>query len=137
MIDAKKESHLLVPTVKDLATPPALPGAFTVDHFQCYKAKTSKGAAKFVAVPNVAVEDQFGAMHVDVRKLRYWCLPVDKEGEGIHDAAAHLLCYQVKQATTEARFGKVLGAYVANPFGAEQLDAKKPAELCVPATLAP
>jgi hypothetical protein len=132
-VDAKKQSHLLVPTVKDRVTPPPLPGAFTVDHFQCYKAKASKGAPKFVPVLNVEIEDQFGIMHVDVKKPTYLCNPVDKNGEGIHDSVTHLMCYQVKQVKTEPKFQKVLGVFVNNQFGPEQLDVKKPSELCVPA----
>lgn len=135
-IDPKKESHLLVPTVKSLAAPPALPGVFFVDHFQCYKASISKGAAKFAGASGVTIEDQFGSRTVTVKKPRYFCAPVDKNGEGILDAASHLMCYQVKQ-TSDPKFGKVVGAYVQNQFGPEQLDAKALADLCVPATVSP
>ena len=134
-VDAKKQSHLLVPTVKDRLTPPPLPGAFTVDHFQCYKVAASKSAPKFVPVLNVEIEDQFGIMHVDVKKPTFLCNPVDKNGED-PSAPSHvdrLMCYQVKQVKTEPQFQKVFGVFVNNQFGPEQLDVKKPSELCVPA----
>lgn len=134
VIDAKKESHLLVPTAKSLSGPPSLPGAFVVDHFQCYKTKIAKDGPKFTPVLDVTIQDQFGTMRVDVKKPRYLCVPVDKNGEGIHDAASHLMCYQVKQVKGDTKFVKVVGAYVHNQFAAEQLDAKTPSELCVPAT---
>jgi hypothetical protein len=134
-VDAKKQSHLLVPTVKDRVTPPPLPGSFIVDHFQCYKVAASKGAQKFVPLLNAEIEDQFGIMHVDVKKPTYLCNPVDKNGE---DPTApthlnHLMCYQVTQVKTELKFQKVVGVFVNNQFGPEQLDVKKPSELCVPA----
>ncbi len=136
-VDAKKESHLLVPTVKSLTAPPSLPGSFVVDHFQCYKAKLSKGAPKFLPILGVTIQDQFRTMQVDVKKPRYLCVPVDKNGEGIHDSVSHLMCYQVKQVKGDPKFVKVIGAYVQNQLAAEQLDVKTPSELCVPATLSP
>ena len=134
LMDAKKQSHLLVPTVKDLVTPPPLPGAFTLDHFECYKVTVASGTPKFVAVLGVTLQDQFGPMRVDVKKPKYLCNPVDKNGE---DPTApthtdHLMCYQVKQVDT-VKFLKIPGLFVNNQFGPEQLDAKKPSELCVPA----
>jgi len=97
--------------------------------------KISKDAPKFTTVMGVAIEDQFGAMNVDVKRPRYLCVPVNKNGEGIHDAVSHLMCYRVKQVKGDTKFVKVVGAFVHNQFGAEQLDVKRPSELCVPATV--
>jgi len=135
-VDTKRQSHLLVPTVKDRVTPPPLPGAFAVDHFQCYKVRISKNKPKFEPVMNAEIEDQFGIMHVDVKKPTFLCNPVDKNGEdpSAPTHADHLMCYQVRQVKTEPAFQKVLGVFVNNQFGPEQLDVKKPSELCVPAT---
>jgi hypothetical protein len=135
LINAKKHSYLMVPTVKDRTVEPPLPPAFSVDHFACYKASAAKGAPKFVPVLTLPLKDQFGAITVDVKKPKYLCNPVDKNGE---DPTApthvdHLLCYQIKQVKTEPKFEKVTGVFVRNQFGPETLDAKKPALLCVPA----
>ena len=137
-VDAKKQSHLLVPTVKSLAgpTPVPTPGAFTVDHFECYKVSVTSGTPKFVPVLNAEIEDQFGIMHVDVKKPKFLCNPVDKNGEGILDPLAHLMCYQVKQVDL-VKFVKKGGVFVNNQFGPETLDVKKPSELCVPAVTSP
>jgi len=137
-VDAKKQSHLLVPTVKDLATPPPTPVAFIVDHFQCYKVTITSGTPKFVAVLAEPIKDQFGVMTVNVKKPKYLCNPVDKNGE---DPTApthtnHLMCYQVKQADP-LKFAKKVGVFVNNQFGTETLDVKKPAQLCVPALANP
>jgi hypothetical protein len=136
-VNAKKQSHLLVPTVKSLTgpTPVPTPGAFTIDHFECYKVSVTPKTTKFLPVLVLPIKDQFGSMTVDVRKPKFLCNPVDKQGEDPTAPAhtAHLMCYQVKQVKTEPQFQKVLGVFVNNQFGPEQLDVKKPSELCVPA----
>jgi photosystem II stability/assembly factor-like uncharacterized protein len=140
-VDAKKQSHLLVPTVKSLTgpTPVPMPGAFTVDHFQCYKVSITGKTPKFEPVLNAVIEDQFGIMHVDVKKPQFLCNPVDKNGEdpSAPTHVSHLMCYQVKQVKTEPKFLKVVGVFVNNQFGPETLDVKKPSALCVPAVTNP
>jgi hypothetical protein len=135
-VDAKKPSHLLVPSVKSLTGPTPLPtpGAFVTDHFECYKVAISKNTPKFTPVLGVSLGDQFGTMTVEVKKPQFLCTPVDKNGE---DPTApthvdHLMCYQVKQVDL-VKFAKLTGVFVNNQFGSETLDVKKPAQLCLPA----
>jgi len=132
-VDPKKPSHLLVPTAKSLVAPPP-PEAFPVDHFHCYKVRVTKGTPKFT--PQIAtIVDQFAQpASVVVKKPRYLCNPVDKNGEdpSVPTHAAHLMCYQIKQVSLP-KFVKVTPLYVANQLGPETLDAIKPSELCVPA----
>jgi hypothetical protein len=132
LVDAKKQSHLLVPTVKDHTTPPPTPAAFTVDHFECYTVRVTSQTPKFVPVLGLPTKDQFGSLTIDVRKPKFLCNPVDKNGEGILDPVTHLMCYQVKQVDP-VKFVKQVGILVNNQFGPETLDVKKPSELCVPA----
>ncbi len=35
------------------------------DHFECYKIAVTSGTPKFVAVPGVTLQDQFGSMTVN------------------------------------------------------------------------
>lgn len=137
-VDAKKQTYLLVPTAKNLSATPPTPAAFTTDHFECYKIAVTSGTPKFVALPGVTLDDQFGPMTVTVKKPAFLCNPADKNGE---DPAApthpnHLMCYQVKQ-TDAVKFAKITGVFVNNQFGPETLDVKKPALLCVPALTTP
>ena len=44
----------------------------------------------------VATVDQLTGETVELQKLKFVCVPVDKNGEGINDAATHLACYQIK-----------------------------------------
>jgi hypothetical protein len=136
-IELRNRSHLLVPTVKDPTMPPALPGAFTTDHFACYRVRTSPGATATLPA-SFDLEDRFGTITVAVRKPSYLCKPVDKNGEDPEAPShpGHLMCYQVKQID-QPKFAKRVGLFVRNQFGLGQLDAKKPADLCVPATTSP
>ena len=96
-----------------------------VDHFQCYAAKTDD----FSPVP-VLLVDQFDTITATADKLKNFCLPVDKNGEGIIDPAAHLSCYNLKDVDpkpTEARFVEV-----TNQFGTLVLKVEGPSQLCLP-----
>ena len=136
-LDAKKPTHLLVPTLKVPGGPtPPTPAAFTTDHFECYTAAVTPKTAKFVPVPGVTLVDQFGPMTVDVQKPKLFCAPVDKNGEDptALQHAARLVCYQIKQVDP-VKFTKRTQLFLNNQFGPTELDAKKPALLCVVATL--
>ena len=142
IVDTVKPDLLLVPTAKCIDDPPGTcpenlpapdPGAHNVDHFKCYKIKISKGAPKFPKGLQVSVEDQFHqAKLYDVKKPKHLCPPVNKEGEGFQDEAAHLMCYQVKAVKGEPKTDKVLDIHVSNQFGEGRLDAIKEDVLCVP-----
>ncbi len=133
-LDVKKPATLQVPSEKSTSATPPTPAVPGVDHFQCYGVRVSSGTAKFVTVPGVTIQDQFGSMTVDVKKPTRLCAPADKNNEapGAETHADHLLCYKVKQ-TSLPKFVKVVGLFVNHQFGPQRLDAKKPKELCVPA----
>ncbi len=134
-IDLLKPERLLVPSNKSLTSPPTAPTAPVTDHFTCYKARTSPHTPKFAPRLASVVVDQFGALSVNVKKLRKLCVPTNEQnaepGAELH--GGYLLCYQVK---LQSSFTPVR-AYTANHFGNETLDVKKPFELCVAAQLNP
>ncbi len=139
VIKVKKPVHLMVPSVADPAVLPALPGLFNTDNFECYNAATPNGSPRFEPVPNVTLEDQFGASVVDVKRPVRLCVPASRDGEN-PAAADHplaLMCYKTTRAAGETAFPKIYGVFVNNDLGALNLNLKKQAELCVPATLAP
>lgn len=139
-VDAIKPDRLLVPTTKGLGSPPAPPAPGVADHYQCYKARITPGTAKFPRGVQVLVSDQFTspAKRLDVKRPRRLCNPVDKNGEGIERATAHLMCYRVKPAMGQPKHVHVVGQiHTQNQFGAERLDTIKEEELCVPAVKTP
>ena len=60
----------------------------TVDHFQCYKVKRSKGSPKFQKILGVTVQDQFGTVKVDLLKPIRLCAPANKNGTRIRPRRA-------------------------------------------------
>jgi acyl-homoserine lactone acylase PvdQ len=94
-----------------------------VDHYKCYKTKL-RGA---FTPPFVTITDRFGTRSVTLVRPDSLCNPVDKNGEGIVDATAHLTCYRLKQPA-------FVGANVtaANQLGVQSFGLTKVRTLCVP-----
>jgi hypothetical protein len=114
---------------------PAAPVDPFVDHFQCYKVKVT---ASLVTLPvtGVKVDDQFGTLTAELRKLKYVCVPVNKNGEepGALTNTGYLTCYQQKSLPA---FVKKSPVYTANQFGSETMDVLRPFVLCLPAARLP
>jgi YVTN family beta-propeller protein len=137
-VDTVKLDRLFVPTTKGLGSPPVPPAAGVADHYTCYKVKVTPGTPKFPKGVQASVVDQFQTRVYDVGKPRRLCVPVDKNGEGLVNEAAHLMCYKVKPASGEPKHTRVLGQiHTENQFGALRLDTVKEEVLCVPAEKIP
>ena len=101
-LDTVQPDRLLVPTAKDLnaSVDEPDPANHNVNHFKCYRANISQGKDAFPRGVTAHVGDQFNqpTLYALLRPRRL-CLPVDKNGEGIKDAEARLVCYQVRPVT--------------------------------------
>ena len=97
-----------------------------VDHFQCYDIDH---ATKLDPRLQVSLEDQFGAREgVRVnRRAESYCVPVDKNGEGIINADSALTCYRVV-----TRISERLKIEIDNQFGEQEFKLNRPKLLCVP-----
>jgi cysteine-rich repeat protein len=104
-------------------------GAGVFDHFKCYKSTDAK-SPPFTPV-TVTVTDQFEQKTTLVKKPSLFCNPVNKNGEGIGDTTAHLVCYDVKDTKGQTKFAG-RNVEVGNQFGTVQLRATKAGLLCVP-----
>jgi hypothetical protein len=98
----------------------------SLSHFKCYKARETS-TPRF-ARRNVTLVDQFGPTTPEVQSPLRLCNPVDKNGEGIPDPTAHLMCYRIKEARGPRR-----DVTVRNQLGEQALTVIKPETLCVPA----
>lgn len=142
VVDAKNPVGVLVPTAACIDDPPGVcpepfpPPDFAthdVDHYQCYAAATSRGAARFPSGIQVALETPFAGPKVfDVKRPKRLCLPADIEQEGIKNPTRGLMCYVAKPAKGEPKLAAVTVA-AANRLGTESVDVKKEQMLCVPA----
>jgi hypothetical protein len=113
-------------TATTVTTTTRPPGA-QVDHFKCYKARTAAAVKR----RSVLLIDAFGSKNTIVLKPDSFCNPVDKNGEGITDATAHLTCYRIRDANGQARFAQQ-SLSLQNQFGSGSLLAVIPRVLCVP-----
>jgi len=125
LLDVVRPDILLVPTAKNgVPLPPD-----TIDHFQCYKVKRSRGTPKFVPIV-VTVADQFESITLTLKKPVALCAPTDKNHEDLTAPfhPDHLLCYKGRSATP---FGTV-SVSLDNQFGPDQATLIHRRELCVP-----
>ncbi len=119
----------MVPTAKSLDAPPD-PLSNGIDHFKCYRVVRARQR-----VAGIAIEDQFGALTVNVKRPSRLCVAVNKNQEGVSDLNSALMCYQVKQASRPRFTGKG-PIFLANQFGHDTpLAVTRPTELCVPSTI--
>lgn len=80
------------------------------------------------------LDDQFGTLsQVAIKPMRL-CAPTDKNGEGVRDAASHLMCYRLRRAPGAAPFPGVAQVFTSNQFGVDQFAVFGPRELCVPSS---
>lgn len=99
-----------------------------LDHFMCYKAKSTPGTPKFTP-QTVTLADQFESGNAQVKKVKSLCNPADKNDEGINDPDTHLKGYQIKPETAHVPRTNI---QVDNQFGTIFVDTIKPDRLLVP-----
>jgi hypothetical protein len=81
------------------------------------------------------VDDQFttGQKRFDVKRPVLFCTPANKNGEGIINPAAHMVCYQVKAARGEPRHART-NVFANDQFGPQTITTMRETLLCVPST---
>ena len=114
---------------------PACTGDPVLDHFSCYKARKTPGAASvFSPILGLSLEDEFWAINVDVKSVRALCAPVNVNG-GDPTASSHedhFEAYKIKAVTGTPKFVKQKNLEVTNQFGTIHVDARVLDRLLVP-----
>ena len=110
---------------------PARALAQGTDHFTCYRASTTSGTAKFVAVPGVSLVDAFRTSTVEVKRPKRFCAPTNKNGEDPTAPAHpdHLTDFLIKPSLN---FAGATSQRIVDQFGTLFVDLKKPVALQVP-----
>jgi len=133
ILDVEEAKFLLVPSTKDLNSPPSELGSTLIDHYKCYEVDVTEDTPKFEKREIRVFDPNFDEDRtLEVKKPKLLCNPVDKNRGGIIDEENHLLCYDVKPVKGEQKHEKRKSVFTNNQFGPEQLDTKKEKELCVP-----
>jgi hypothetical protein len=134
VLDVTRRDVLMVPTAKSLTqTPTPLPPP-TIDHFQCYRVKRSRGQPRFAKL-DVTVGSQFETLTETLLRPLTLCVPANKGGEdpGAPSHPGALLCYKSRAS---ANFGTI-EANIANQFGTDHVTLIHRRELCVPSFIVP
>jgi hypothetical protein len=135
-VDTIRPDLLMVPTSKSLvlpSPPPPNETLHTVDHYKCYRVKVTSGTPQAALDRKITVQDQFTAQKIfTLKRPRHLCVPVSKNGEGIKNEDAHLLCYRGRRARGEMDFIARRGLFINNQFGPLRLDAVRENEFCIP-----
>ena len=126
VVDLAKPDYMLVPASKSQVAPPGPLVNPAVDHYKCYKVRKAK-----TRVSGIALTDQFGSLLFDVKKPIRYCVAADKNGEGIRDRSAALMCYKGRQSSLP-RFRGIEPIYIEDQFGAATTSVDHLRELCVP-----
>ncbi|MDX2169769.1 MAG: LamG-like jellyroll fold domain-containing protein [Deltaproteobacteria bacterium] len=102
-----------------------------LDHFFCYDTSPASGSPPFTPIADLAVEDQFGRVRVDVAAPSALCAPASKNDEDAGAAAHddHLRRYPV---TARGGLTPLLPQQVVNQFGSLTLEVLAPSALLVP-----
>jgi hypothetical protein len=136
VVDTIRPQQLFVPTNLTMGGPATAPPLGTDNHFKCYWIKTAAGTPKFPTDVQATVSTQFETRLYEVQRPIRLCTPVDKNGEGIVEPSAHLMCYLVRRASGQPKHVRVLDQIQTNnQFGPLALDTYEAMELCVPATV--
>jgi hypothetical protein len=118
------DDEVVVLQAEDECPPPPGDG----ENFKCYTAKFDPRGPRFTR-RTATLEDQFRT--TDARILRPYelCTPVSKNGDGIENEAAHLMCYKFYDTGPRGR----RSVQVTDQFGTEEMIAGSGRVLCVPA----
>jgi len=104
-----------------------------VDHYQCYTASHAPGS-RAPARRSTTLADDFESKRTTVVRTSEVCLPVDENGRGIADRAAHLQCFTIRDAAGEARFQPRVVTVDDDLGTTRSLLLRKSERLCLPAT---
>jgi hypothetical protein len=120
-------------TDTDTVQCPICPTDTVVNDFKCYKVKTAPRTPRFDR-RFVTLSDQFRDFTTaTVFYPNELCAPVDKNGEGIDDPNAHLLCYKLFSRDRRAKIGVIDVDQFFTPQGQELSVGIPGIQLCLPA----
>jgi hypothetical protein len=111
---------------------------FGIDRFQCYQARETKGAPRFIPAL-VSLTDQFETVPAStISRPRTLCNPVATTPAlglqpGLVDPARHQICYRMQDERGPIGKFQRRSVLVINRFGIQQVTVAKPLQLCTPA----
>lgn len=141
-VDTLRPGRLMVPSALDADGPLPAPNSadHDVDHFLCYRARATSGTFPWFRrrLVHVAAATEFDAIRrFRLGRIKSLCVAADKNGEGMKNPAARLLCFRARALRHQERHRKRSGLWGTDQFGTERLDTGRSVDLCVPSTEVP
>lgn len=128
----KRTKWLMVPTATSPVgfPPPGLPSPSSqVDHYRCIKVRELPSAT---IIGPISVVDTFAARTLSNLRARELCIATDKNGEGMKNPEAHLLCYKGKSSAKPPNAVlQTQDQFAATP----DRQVRREREFCVPSTV--
>jgi hypothetical protein len=118
-VDTIKPDHVLVPVSVGTTDflPPPNPNTNGVDHYKCYRIKTSAGTPRFPQGTQVAASDQLSPLRaLAIRKPRYLCAPASIDGLATKSPTVFQLCYLARPARDSPHHVPHPGLKIATKF---------------------
>lgn len=132
-VETDKAASLLTPSGLILGAPATPPDPTIANRYLCYRASTP-GAPNAPQPVLAQLNDLFDDRTYWLRKLVRLCSPADGAGGGVENSDAYLTCYKVSLAPGQPKHEKIENLIqVSDALSMQQLDTKRPTELCVPA----
>ena len=134
LADLLKSEDVCLPVDVNGADPSA-PGH--ADNLSTYQTRRRNPSPSGLPTTNVAVVNQFGTLHVDLKKpdvvqapsaLSTSVLP----GPPVPPEPDHLSCYKIALSAGSPRFLPIIGVTLVDQFGSLTVDLKRPMHLCTP-----
>jgi hypothetical protein len=134
-LDLTRRAGLYVPSAKSLVSSPPALNPVTLDHFQCYGVRRSRGTPPFQPHRGIGATDQFGPQTADLLRPRFLCVPANKNNED-PTAPTHtndLLCYRTRNPVKFS--GRKV--FTNNQLGPLSFGITHRDQFCVPAVINP
>jgi hypothetical protein len=106
-----------------------LPVPTLLDHYKCYQGRDLRNP-QFDSVQIMTDDQVVAGATLALERVKFVCVPVSKNGEGVINPAAHLTCYLAKGADLAPR----PQVQVSSQFQVSRFELKKPKLLCTPST---
>jgi hypothetical protein len=119
-IETVRAEHVLVPVSVGQPDylPPPDPDAIGVDHYKCYRIKTTPGTSAALQAVRLSVADTLTtpARLLAIRKPRYLCAPASIDGSATKNPSVYQMCYLARTAPGAAEHVPQPGLKVATKF---------------------
>ena len=133
-LDAMQPVRALLPAVTDA---PALPAAFNLDAYTCYRVRSSSSGTTIPPGSEVTIMTGSppATTRFAIRRPRYFCSPARLDGAALRNPGQHLVCFRTRPIDAPRRGLFAREVTVTDVARSDRLSTFGSREVCLPATL--